>query len=186
MQQTLSLSRGYFAVSIISLSTSTNFLSSVGRWSDDGVVEYNQINEWLARRELGKLPVAKISPIIFLLTLTLASCSSAYRPLVGKVTLDGQPLEGVTVYFTLEDEELPVGMAITRSGGQFHMTRMSSTQPIPAGEYKVVVVQVGYDSQHENSSLTVPPIYSDVSTTPFLVKVPLQHELLLELNHDES
>ena len=121
------------------------------------------------------LIVLKCALSILVLILPQTGCSSSYQPLVGTVTVDGQPLANATVYFELDGAELPIGMARTSRDGRFYMSRMSSSEPIPDGEYKVVVVQVGSDTQNRPGRVTIPPIYGDAATTPLSVKSPTRN-----------
>ena len=120
--------------------------------------------------------------VLLLMALLVTACSSSYRPLAGTVKLDGQPLNDVTVYFAIEGEELPIGMARTGRDGSFFMTRLSSSEPVPPGEYKVIVVQMGQGEGDSHTDRLIPEIYGDAATTPLSVKVPLRHELVLELD----
>ena len=95
----------------------------------------------------------------------------------GKLTLDGQPLAGVTVTFA--QQEAPKGFKVayadglTGADGAFTLSTYENFDGIPAGKYKVTVVKTGrgyYDGEQPAKSL-LPEKYSKGATTPLVAEI---------------
>ncbi len=102
------------------------------------------------------------------------------QPLVlvkGKVTLDGEPLSGVTVTFSQQDP--PKGFraayadGLTGADGSFALTTYSRFDGAPVGKFKVVITKSSrgyYDGEMPKVS-PVPEKYTKGATTPLIVEV---------------
>jgi hypothetical protein len=110
-------------------------------------------------------------------------------PVAGKVTLNGEPLEGATVTFTPDpgNPEVTPGGASSGPGGAYR-ARYGERPGLAPGKYKVLVVKSALKGgasvppefkddpvMAQISGLTVdalPPEYGNANTTPIAVDVP--------------
>jgi hypothetical protein len=82
-----------------------------------------------------------------LLTLLCATagCGGKHTPVPvsGTVTLDGQPLEGATVYFYMvgDEREGRPAMGTTNKDGEFQLSTLGNNDGALPGRYKVVITK---------------------------------------------
>ena len=122
-----------------------------------------------------------------LICLILAGCGGADRPKLvsvrGKVTLNGQPLEGALIAMQLDPPD-PVYMrpaqAKSNAAGEFVPATYGDEEGIPPGKYKVAVVKQefpeGYNTEMPELNTKpvkyiTPLMYSDVETSGLTVEV---------------
>ena len=123
-------------------------------------------------------------PVLFFLVGVLPGCSSPSPPpskLV--VTLDGQPLANAVVVLQSEGAGDPAAMGNTNSAGAVLLQRISSRKAIPSGTYRVIVMSMDYEAARRGQPghRLVPRVYSDVSTTPLSIEIPIDGEQTLQL-----
>jgi hypothetical protein len=123
--------------------------------------------------------------------LLLSGCGGSDRPTLvtvkGKVTLDGKPLDGATVF--LKQLDLPDGKsrrpsrATTNAQGEFEPKTYADANGLPPGKYKIGVLKTEYAEKlpenfdSENPARTpvkikwiVPKPYSDPETSGLTVE----------------
>ncbi len=99
------------------------------------------------------------------------------HPLRGTVTFDGKPAAGATVRFYRTDPANPtrqqyVADGLTDEDGTFAVSTYKAFDGIPAGEYRVTVVQTGrYAAGQIKEANKLPARYADPKTTPLRVEV---------------
>ena len=123
-------------------------------------------------------------PVLFFLVGVLPGCSSPSPPpskLV--VTLDGQPLANAAVFLQSEGDEDPTAMGNTSPAGEVLLRRISSREAIPSGSYQVIITSMDYEAARRGQPghRRVPRGYSDVSTTPLSIEIPMDGEQTLQL-----
>ncbi|HVK16105.1 MAG TPA: metallophosphoesterase [Fimbriiglobus sp.] len=95
----------------------------------------------------------------------------------GRVTLDGMPAAGATVRFYRVEADAPnrpryVADGLTQEDGTFQLSTHKAFDGIPAGEYRVTVVQTGkYATNQTRDANKLPEKYSEARTTPLRVTV---------------
>lgn len=105
-------------------------------------------------------------------------------PVTGKVLVDGQPAEGVTVVFyptaaELKGPGMPVPAGTTDGNGEFRLRSFDPNDGAPEGEYKVTVFWPAplppgvdpYDEMYEPQD-RLQGRYSNPDTTPLTATVP--------------
>lgn len=119
--------------------------------------------------------------------LVLSGCGGAERPRLvevkGKVTLNGQPLEGAIIALQLDPpdpEYKRPAQAKSNAAGEFIPATYGDAKGIPTGKYKVAVVKreypEGYNTEMPElnkkpvNSIT-PLVYGDVNTSGLTVEV---------------
>jgi hypothetical protein len=149
---------------------------------------------------------------IGLLAMIATGCSGKYTPVKveGVVTLDGKPVEGVTIHFLAakEGKEGRQAFATSDKSGAFRLNTLGREDGALPGDYKVVVfkyVPVNpnlkipdfpktpegkaqrddylykiYGDKPRTKNI-LPATYSDIGTTPFHLKVPTKGKVVLEL-----
>jgi hypothetical protein len=85
--------------------------------------------------------------LLLLLSLLVTSCGKSrfksVSPVTGRVLVNGEPAEGVTVYFhSLDDpgDELVRPWAVTDANGSFIVTTYKVEDGLPAGSYAVSLI----------------------------------------------
>jgi len=74
------------------------------------------------------------------LVLAFSGCSKkSMNKVEGKVTLDGQPLDGATVIFEPASEDGRPASGLTGSDGVFHLTTYTTGDGAVPGDYKVLI-----------------------------------------------
>jgi hypothetical protein len=122
-------------------------------------------------------------------------------PVQGRVTLDGQPLDGATVTFMSSGGSVHPATGYTDQAGVFHLTSFKKDDGAVRGEYRVLVTKIQaidpppdansgerdavlkhYRSLKslERKSL-LPGLYASYETTPLRCKVPPDGAVVLEL-----
>ena len=97
--------------------------------------------------------------------------------LKGTVTFEGKPATGATVRFYRTDPANPtrpqyVADGLTDEDGTFVVSTHKAFDGIPAGEYRVTVVQTGgYAAGQVKEASKLPAKYADPRTTPLRVEV---------------
>jgi hypothetical protein len=113
------------------------------------------------------------------LLLLAAGCAPKveYAPVQGTVTLDGEPLAGVSVWFFPEKEggqDLPHATGTTDESGVYRLTSNNGKPGGVVGKHRVVVNwplrERGTDDR-SNPPPTLPPRYTQAADTPFVVEV---------------
>jgi 5-hydroxyisourate hydrolase-like protein (transthyretin family) len=99
------------------------------------------------------------------------------HPLKGTVAFEGKPAAGATVRFYRPDPANPtrpqyVADGLTEEDGTFVLSTYKAFDGVPAGEYRVTVVQTGrYASGQLKDENKLPAKYADARTTPLRVEV---------------
>lgn len=147
--------------------------------------------------------------VVFFVFLTACGCGGPDQPVrvKGKVTLDGQPVEGATVTFLPEGKTGRNANARTRADGSFELTTFAPNDGVLAGTYKVVVeyfeprsalgtfhnqqeaMQAAAKSQGQKKKpprYAIPSQYGDPARTPLKRTIPSGGEILLELRTTET
>lgn len=142
-----------------------------------------------------KLITRSCGVVVLALAPLLAGCGGGPRPVKvsGTLTLDGKPVEGVTVQFVPTGGAGRPAAALTRADGGFDLTTHENGDGALPGDYKVVVkynppVETGPAQSTEQGmqeamkqqakmkrqkpKYVIPPTYSDSSKTPLQQKVP--------------
>jgi hypothetical protein len=96
----------------------------------------------------------------------------------GVLMLDGQPYQYAILMFYAEGSEKSPGMAETDADGKFSW----ETLGVADGRYKVIVFQS--DDPTLTDSRPLPEIYSDLSTSPLMIEVPTNEDVMLELKSE--
>jgi hypothetical protein len=140
-------------------------------------------------------------PRLATLALLLAGCgrTSQFSTVEGVATLDGKPLASATVYLVPADTVGLSAAGMTGEDGSFRMATRDHRGVTP-GNYKIVVVfatpapsdgdpyeqelqaRQHRDRARASAENSIPPIYSNASTTPLRCTVPVQEKLVLELH----
>jgi hypothetical protein len=79
--------------------------------------------------------------LVLALLLAASGCGRQMVQLEGKVTLDGEPLEGATVTFNPEGGAGAPASGLTGSDGVFYLTTRTSGDGVARGSYKVTVTK---------------------------------------------
>jgi 5-hydroxyisourate hydrolase-like protein (transthyretin family) len=109
------------------------------------------------------------------------------HPLTGTVTFQGQPAAGATVRFYRTDADRPnrpriVADGLTDEKGKYQLTTSKPFDGIPAGEYRVVVLQTGrYVAGQAKEGNKLPAKYADPRMTPLRATVKAG-ENVIDLN----
>lgn len=99
------------------------------------------------------------------------------HPLTGRVTFQGQPTAGATVRFYRVEADAPnrpryVADGLTDEDGTFRLSTYKAFDGIPAGDYKVTVVQTGrYATNQTRDENKLPEKYAEAQTTPLRITV---------------
>lgn len=99
------------------------------------------------------------------------------HPLQGTLTFEGKPAAGATVRFYRVEAKAPnrpryVADGLTGEDGTFRLSTHKAFDGIPAGDYKVTVVQTGgYATNQTKEENKLPARYADAQTTPLRVTV---------------
>lgn len=135
------------------------------------------------------MPV-RVGILGMLCLLAASGCSeSAPTPILGKIKLDGAPLEGAMVTV------LPAGggggtgaVAQSAADGSFKCIPHGG-ESLPPGAYKVVVTKLAIpkpgDPPPTLGSSPIPPIYRDAKTTPLEFDLP-QESLDIEIDSSKK
>jgi 3',5'-cyclic AMP phosphodiesterase CpdA len=97
--------------------------------------------------------------------------------LSGKVTFEGKPAANATVRFYRVDPAAPnqpryVADGLTEEDGSYLVSTYKAFDGIPAGDYKVTIVQTGgYSGGGRKEANSLPARYADPKTTPLRVEV---------------
>jgi hypothetical protein len=102
-------------------------------------------------------------------------------PVRGVVTLDGKPLGGVVVTFSPENETGTAAAGTTDQEGRFQLTSFPTGNGARPGNYKVLVTSRADASYSRPTTLNIPPVYSNIASTPFTIAVPISKEVVLPL-----
>jgi hypothetical protein len=86
-------------------------------------------------------PRIRYALLVLLLLLAASGCGRRMVKLEGKVTLDGQPLEGATVTFNPQGGSGESASGLTGSDGVFYLTTRTSGDGVAAGSYKVTITK---------------------------------------------
>lgn len=132
----------------------------------------------------------RISAVV-LSVLLVAGCGaggvSGTSPVRGKVTYNGQPVEGATISFYSEAEGVRPAVAVSASDGTYELKTLDTTGAMP-GKYVVLVAKtdmpleltksVSMDEAAANAGKPLPQPkdllpakYGDAAQTPFKVEV---------------
>jgi hypothetical protein len=128
----------------------------------------------------------------FLITAALVSgCGSGVYPVEGKlVWQDGAPVTELTRSIVTFESEQTSAQGTIQADGSFRLTTNTPDDGAPAGEYKVLIMEVGRKTlPGSNGTLLAPsimdPRYSDVSTTDLSAKVtPGTNEVTLTIERN--
>jgi hypothetical protein len=124
--------------------------------------------------------------LLLLMSLSPTSCSkSRFKPtypVKGRVLVDGEPAEDVTVRFrSLDDpdDELVRPMAITDANGWFLVTTYKVNDGMPAGSYAVSIVWLpkGFRGPIERGN-KLPARYSKPETSEIKVQIAAGENVL--------
>lgn len=114
---------------------------------------------------------------VVLLALTGCGKPQVYAEVEGKVTLNGQPLPGVHVWFYPEadgNEQPPYATGLTDSQGAYTLTAATGKRGALVGKNRVVVNRPpGGRSDNPNPppGPPIPVAYTQVMDTPLIVEV---------------
>jgi hypothetical protein len=122
---------------------------------------------------------ARLLAAVILMTLAGCGKPEAYCEVEGKVTLDGQPLPGVHVWFYPEGEggvQPPYATGVTDAQGVYTLTAVNGQHGALVGKNRVAVNRPPggrSDSQDEPPSPgpPIPVAYTQAADTPILVEV---------------
>jgi hypothetical protein len=117
--------------------------------------------------------------VLLLLSLLATSCSKprfkSVYPVKGRVLVNGEPAEGVTVRFmSLNDPDDPLvrPSATTDAAGWFTATTYKKEDGVPAGSYAVTLVWLpkGYVGPRESAN-KLPTRYGEAATSGIQVQI---------------
>src|SRR5262245_47177177 len=124
--------------------------------------------------------------LLLLLSLLVTSCAKSrfkqVYPVKGRVLVDGEPAEGVTVRFhSLDDpdDELVRPTATTDADGGFLVSTYKTNDGMPAGSYAVSLVRLpkGYQGPIERAN-KLPARYSEAETSGIKVQITAGENVL--------
>lgn len=97
-----------------------------------------------------------------------------YRPVSGRITLDGEPLAGATVVFAPSAEGLRSGrpsIGETNAAGEYQLTSISGVDGAVVGEHAVSIstAKVDQNTQEELAKESLPAKYNLKSELSFTV-----------------
>ena len=124
--------------------------------------------------------------LLLLLSLLVTSCGkSRFKPtypVKGRVLVDGEPAEGVTVRFhSLDDpdDELVRPVATTDANGSFLLTTYNVNDGMPAGSYAVSLFWLpkGFQGPIERGN-KLPERYSKAATSGIKVQIAAGENVL--------
>lgn len=162
-------------------------LATTGGGSKLRGVEYGEFDHltWITMKPDGPLIANILMDGIYPENLTIPELNEEgtvvkKQPLIaikGKVTLDGEPLAGVTVSFA--QQEAPKGFraanadGVTNADGEFVLTTYEKFDGVALGTFKVTVVKTnrGILRSEQPVESPVPVKYSKAATTPLVVEV---------------
>ncbi len=151
--------------------------------------------------------LTKIRTVAVLLTCLglCAGCGSRLGDVVGRVEYDGQPVDGVNVFFVPENG--PQAVAAVNETGQFRLETPGNSKGVRPGKYRVffapmvseaeeearkarresdLVAGVRVDALPEVVSIRVPTRLQSLQTTDLFCEiVPGRNELSLHLDEHE-
>lgn len=113
-------------------------------------------------------------PVCFALNLMLfAGCSGGGEgSVIGTVTVDGTPVNGLEVIYTPVDPALGgEAIAYTQEGGKYALIRGRGNTTIPAGEYKVSISVDEEDPTAEVPRVTLGKNYTSPTNTELKASV---------------
>jgi hypothetical protein len=124
--------------------------------------------------------------LLLLLSLLVTSCAKSrfkqVYPVKGRVLVDGEPAEGVTVRFaSLDDpeDELVRPTATTDANGWFLVTTYKNEDGMPAGSYSVSLIWLpkGFRGPIERGN-KLPERYSKAETSEIKVQITAGENVL--------
>lgn len=134
----------------------------------------------------------RVSSLVLASCVLLVGCGDGDRPslvnVTGKVLIDGQPLEGASVFLKRADSSDPKfrrpSRATTNAQGEFSPKTYGDAEGLPVGKYKVGVMKTEYAEKlpenfnSENPAATpvkmrwlIPKAYSDPETSGLTVEI---------------
>ena len=129
--------------------------------------------------------------LFFLCVIGAIGCSSNLTKVSGKVTLDGEPVEGASLTFTLKDNPSVIGTGITNSKGEYSLVSFQggdkAIRGVSPGLYLISIVKKEEDGPplKDTSTMSIEErVNYDMSRTgggmtkkKFIYHIPKKYEV---------
>lgn len=124
-----------------------------------------------------------------LMPVPFTGCDSSKGRVTGKVTFDGQPVEGIGLVFNPNFKGGTISTGKTDAEGYYKAMFSHSTEGVLVGKHHVIF-EYNHDEDDENAvdaGIVIPQKYTTTDTTPCMIEIkPGSNEFSYDINSNES